>query len=312
MDRTSRLYRFLKRCETPPRGSRTWLLLGMAYDILLILLGRILCRSRRGEFILVPPFSMGDVLLLYRSFPELKAANGLSDPTILAAGNLLPVIRSLGMGKAEALPQWKIIAMCKAVLFAPDRFGNIVLSQAWHFMDVRELRPDAELGSLPLRLREQTREFLFPDPAMEGKCMILSPYEQTFLSIGEPQLPREFWEELAAALQSRGYTVFTNCDGKKELPIRGTRVFFPPLGELSGAVEYAGSCIAVRSGFCDWASSAPTAKQAVLYPSRSFRTRFSMAAVWGREDVTELVYDLEDLTGLRADLLGLFVGGGAS
>ena len=119
---------------------------------------------------------------------------------------------------------------------------------------------------------------------MRGRSMVLSPYEQTFLSVGEPQLPDSFWIALAKELAELGYCVFTNCDGRKELPIEGTRVFFPPLRELAGAVEYAGHCICVRSGFADWASSTRRARVTVLYPS----VHFFSVLVWKRSGVKQM------------------------
>ena len=309
MNRNSYIYRFLKKCETPSENSQFWLFMSTVYNICLLMIGRLLiafeCR-KSSTYVLVAPFSMGDALLLYRSFAELESTNSVDEPIVLSAPTLASVLTKLGLKNNRAIPPWRIMAISKALLFTPDRFPNVVLSQPWHFLDIQHLNAETHLQSLPYTLSAETRKKLFPEPDMQNRCIILSPYEQTYLSIGEPRLPMSFWEDLAEELTRRGYVVFTNCDGERETAIRNTRVFFPPLTELSGALDYAGNCISVRSGFTDWASSTQTAKMVVLYPSENFHALYRMDVMWEKMNVIEIIYDLSKLQELHQKLIDSF------
>ena len=125
---------------------------------------------------------------------------------------------------------------------------------------------------------------------MHGKSVILSPYEQTASIYGLELLPLDFWNKLALRLKQKGFFVFTNCNGKTEKPIGGTIVFFPKMGELAGAVEYAGYCVSMRSGFADWISSANLKREVLLYPTRRYFEYYSIKMLWGKDSVLEFIY----------------------
>lgn len=298
MNRKNLLFRFLKKCEMPPIGSVFWHSISVAYNSFMICFGEILFHktlkgNKNDPFLLVPVFSVGDMLMLFRSLPILNQESGISSPTVIHASNLTYVAGELGYKKTLALPSWKIVPLCKAVLFYPERHLNVITTLPWHFFRIDGLKNTSSINTIPCCVSQKTLREYFPDPKMKGKTVILSPYEQSFTSKGELHLPISFWEELAADLKNKGYWVYTNCDGKTDLPIKGTRQFFPSFMELGGLVDYAGFCVCVRSGFVDWCSSAQNAKFVVLYPSQRFYERFNMRLVWGREDMCELIYDIE-------------------
>ena len=163
------------------------------------------------------------------------------------------------------------------------------------------------MKKIPCTASQKTLQKLFPDLKMKGNSVILAPYEQSFFAYGEKKLPVEFWEELATELKLQGKYVFTNCDGINEKPIEGTYHFFPQLKDLAGAVEYAGFCVVLCSGFSDWVSSAKLKKEVVLYPSHKYYVHFNRQAVWGKDSVWEKIYSKdENLTELVREVIFYF------
>lgn len=95
----------------------------------------------------------------------------------------------------------------------------------------------------------------------KGRTVILSPYA----AAGQSTLANtDFWTRLAAALQERGLTVFTNCAGNEQ-PIEGTRAVCPAYSELIPFLNHAGCLIAVRSGLCDIAATARRCRILLIY-----------------------------------------------
>lgn len=301
MNRQSILYKILKKCEMPPSGSHMWHLFSIFYNLFMVCLGKRLLseyvkHNNTDSFLLVPVFSNGDMLMLYRSIKLLEENNHIQSPTIMHVNYLVHAVSSLGFVNTISLPAWKIIPMCKALLFYSDIYKNVYNTLPWHIFRIKDVKDPSLITPISNKISDITIRELFPDVCMKDRSVILSPYEQSYINEGEEKLPSIFWEILAKELKKMGYWVFTNCDGVNELPVQGTQRLFPDLKDISGAVDYAGCCICVRSGFVDWCMGSKKASLLVLYPSITFYNRFNVRLVWNREDVHELIYNTTSKT----------------
>ena len=247
-------------------------------------------REAEGERILFPNLSNGDVLALYRGLEPLQRINHTKTTTIILDNGLKRTAKELGFGTVIPGSVYSMLPMSKAVLFRPSRYKKLIFSEPWHVFNLQAMIRDAGIRELPSSISEKTIEKVFGSSNCKGKCVILSPYEQTLTASGLPMLSTLFWETLAKKLKEKNLRVFTNCDGKKELLIPGTEVFFPPIREIPGGVDYAGYCVAVRSGFVDFSAYAGSARQVFFYPSEKFLEIFSMKYLKEQNPPLELVY----------------------
>lgn len=298
--RSTKLYRFLKKCETPSTDSSFWLVLNISFNISLVLFGRCLIRilnigNKSGsQYVLMSSMNMGDLLFLYRNLDLLRKENGFTQITIIADKVFLKPLQALTIDNIKIVPYWKIMAMDKAVQLYPDKYPYIVMSQPWYFHGLNSNNSLAEFRPIPCSVSKETIQQLFPKPEMQGNTVILSPYEQTVSFHGLELLPLSFWNNLSLRLKEKGFFVFTNCNGKTEIPIDGTNEFFPKMNELAGAVEYAGFCVSMRSGFTDWISSANLKREVILYPNRKYFEFFNMRTLWGKNSALEYIYNESD------------------
>ena len=295
-ERNTKLYSFLKKCEIPPNESYFWLVLNILFNVFLVLLGRCLMQiidsgnKQDSQYVLMSTKNIGDLPLLYRNLDELKNENNFSDVTIIADKMFIKPLQALEINNFKIVPFWVIMALDKIVQLYPDKYSNIIMSQPWYFFFFFFINTNALFRSLPNHISIETIQKLFVRPEMHGKSVILSPYEQTASIYGLELLPLDFWNKLALRLKQKGFFVFTNCNGKTEKPIGGTIVFFPKMGELAGAVEYAGYCVSMRSGFADWISSANLKREVLLYPTRRYFEYYSIKMLWGKDSVLEFIY----------------------
>ena len=300
-DHNSIIYKFLKKCEVPPRETRFWIFMNFIFNSLLIYLGRIIAfisypnKNNKTGYVLMSSMNMGDLLFLYRSLDLLKIANGFSNIVVLAAEKYRKPMEALGISEYRILPFWKIMSLDKLVQIDPTNHLNLAISMAWLFFGVEDIGRSELLRIVPCSISSESIHSLFPKKEMEGNSVILSPYEQSLRTFGEINLPWEFWTRLVIELKKRGYYVFTNCNGKDERKIDGTIAFFPSMGELAGAVQYAGYCVSIRSGFTDWICSAKLKREVVFYPSKKFYTYHNLHLLWGKKDALEFVYNMSNL-----------------
>lgn len=148
---------------------------------------------------------------------------------------------------------------------------------------------------------------LFEEWGLEkGRTVVLSPYSNTL-----SDLPMEFWEDLALELGGMGYCVVTNCGGKTEPAVRGTKGIFFPLDLAPQFVEAAGAFVGVRSGLCDVVSGA-SAKKAVLYDAGN---RFYMGSAFAYfslkdmelcDDALELEFHHDRIEDAKREILRYF------
>lgn len=315
-DHNSKIYKFLKKCEVPPRETRFWIFMNFIFNSLLIFLGKIIAsisypnKNNKTGYVLISSMNMGDILFLYRSLDLLKKANGFSNIVILAAEKYRKPMEALRISEYRILPFWKIMALDKAVQIDPANHLNLVMSVAWQFFGVENIGKGGVLRHLPCYITRESICSLFVEKGMEGNSVVLSPYEQSLRTFGETNLPWEFWIKLAVELKKRGYYVFTNCNGKDEKKIDGTFAFFPSMDEVAGAVQYAGYCVSIRSGFTDWICSAKLKREVVFYPSKKFYIYHNLNLLWGKQDAFEYIYDMSNIQiNKLADMTAAYISG---
>ena len=149
---------------------------------------------------------------------------------------------------------------------------------------------------------------LFADNNLKkGKTVVLAPYNYTL-----PKMSKLFWERLADSLLKKGYTVCTNCCGKKEKPVKGTVPVFFPYSSIVPFLEQAGAVVAIRSGLCEVISSA-SCKKVILYlegfkwNGRDNIDYFSLNGMGLCSDAEELTYkDRKTQLSLVDKISGLF------
>lgn len=100
---------------------------------------------------------------------------------------------------------------------------------------------------------------------VKEKSIILSPYANTLTSLNE-----KFWHLLVIKLKEYGFHVFTNVVGAEQ-PIAGTEKIEFGLSEANQVLEYAGTFIGLRSGFCDVIASSKC-KKIILYTNEVFES----------------------------------------
>lgn len=108
---------------------------------------------------------------------------------------------------------------------------------------------------------EEIRKIIKDYDLPKGKTILISPYSNTLF-----QFPVWFWRELSEKLKKVGYTVCTNCGSDNEKEIEGTKRIFLPYKNLQFFLEYAGTFIGIRSGFCDIISSINCKKIVLFQP----------------------------------------------
>ncbi|AGF58313.1 hypothetical protein B0P06_003372 [Clostridium saccharoperbutylacetonicum] len=129
---------------------------------------------------------------------------------------------------------------------------------------------------------EYVEELFAQNNLIRGKTVILSPYANTIV-----RLEDGVWEEIVEQLNQKGYKVCTNSVGAEEPPIEKSIPLEFPLEEAVSVIEYAGTFIGVRSGFCDLISNAK-AKKIVLYPDNQ-SLFFSIKEMGLSDDISEIV-----------------------
>lgn len=304
INRNSFIYKFAKKCEQPGDRSFFWLLMNYFYCAAMILLGRRHLKKihdRIPQFFLFSNFSAGDVRNFLDGIPLAKKANGfhVNDviPVVISE-NLKYACRNGILENTSFESQLTIISSCKAVLFEPEKYKNVIFNQPWNILNRRDMKKLPDLTDFKVFLSDSAEI----GPIGGKRAVILSPYEQSFKTLGINALDTVFWEILVQRLKSRRYEVYTNCNGRTEHPISGTRRIFPSLDQVSSTVNAFRYCVSIRSGFSDWAGEAKNAFHVVLYPNNSFYEKYNLKKSWNNNHVLELVYSgYEDSYDLLVD-----------
>ena len=118
-----------------------------------------------------------------------------------------------------------------------------------------------------------------------GKSVVLSPYAKSVAGIGNP-----IWQRIISYYKQKGYQVYTNVAGE-ENALPGTCALRVSLGQLQGAVEWAGTFIGIRSGLCDVIKEAKCRK-IVLFPDCYYSdTRWKVAEFFYLEGWENIVVE---------------------
>jgi hypothetical protein len=127
------------------------------------------------------------------------------------------------------------------------------------------LKPTAKF-SKPLQQSHKSilkaKRMLLSSGLKPGSTIIIFPNALSTIS-----LPKESWVRLVKGIKSRGFSVATSVTGN-ESGIPGSVPLHFSLDEAHSIVQAAGWFVAIRSGICDFLSSA-NCKKTILYPKYS-------------------------------------------
>lgn len=126
--------------------------------------------------------------------------------------------------------------------------------------------------------------------AKKGKSVLMAPYAVSLTSVSD-----YVWEELAARLAQRGYTVFTNCFNQSEVPIEGTEPVSFDIAETKAVLDYMGAFVGLRSGICDIISGL-SCRKVIIYPDELSRNFYSLNGMGLCGDAVELAWINADIT----------------
>ena len=121
-----------------------------------------------------------------------------------------------------------------------------------------------------------------------SKTVLLNPYT----SGGAVQeIPIEIYEELAARLKQKGFSVATIIGNTSQKPVNGTQGIITSLAEAWHLVRWSGWLIGTRSGFFDFVQLAGS-NIIVLYDSQyKLREIFSLKSHSKNRNVNEYVWE---------------------
>lgn len=176
----------------------------------------------------------------------------------------------------------------KRYLYA-DEYQQITFNEMFLY-DVFDLPYQTERKRIEVDYQSGYAECLFKELGLKPhQTVIIAPYAGSFV----PEMGIDVWEEIAAGLVQKGWTVATNCSGDKEKHVPGTVPIWFPYQEAVQVLEYAGGFIALRSGLCDIVSQAKC-KMVILYESGFNAARyeyFSLKKMGLNPDAAEFIYE---------------------
>lgn len=91
-------------------------------------------------------------------------------------------------------------------------------------------------------------DILKSHPMEKGKTVLLNPFTS---GVAVKELDAGFYEELAAALKKKGFTVLTLLASESQQPVKGTEAVMTTLAEAWNLAQWCGWVIGTRSGFFD-------------------------------------------------------------
>ena len=306
------IYKFAKKCEKPGK-SLIWNTCNYFFRVLLIVLGRVIynkiCSEYPSKHIIVQPArSIGDGLHFgyFKSYLYNYLNIKEEDCILIIPDNTTMVYKALGIKHYVPLKMWQVVALNAFCSFYESSKHNSTNVGRWMFFDYQmscnqKLKPDYHCISKSANIQEIKQSFSSIKCEI-GRTVVLSPYEKSVTVQKEKRLDSDFWYKLAEELKRRGYNVCTNCKGDvDEPPIPGTCAFYPSLANAEKAIELAGTCVAVRSGFVDFIGNT-AGTLIILYPSEGFLNAYKIPIL--TDNHYEYVYDnLSD-----ADLMEKVIG----
>lgn len=287
-----------------------------------------------SKVFLCPYTGTGDIYLIGTFWKQYCQINNIDDYIfVVITGACAKVAKMFNIKNIIVLPQKKQSEyLIKAYKLFPEMVDLKILNDSWgevHTNPIQWFRGYKGLHftemfkkyvfDLPDEVPPQHPEFknadeeiteIFQENNLQyNKTVVLSPYSNTLAD-----LPDELWIEVADILKQKGFVVCTNCNGKTELPIKGTNAVFFNLDIAPQFIEKAGYFIGVRSGFCDVISGS-TAKKIILYAPKN---KFYMASAFGyfslkemglSSDVIEIQFDLQNKKRNFTHILDIFKEG---
>ena len=149
---------------------------------------------------------------------------------------------------------------CKRYLYA-DNYPQITFNEMFLY-DVFDLK-DGKMKLPSISTCGDYIDKIFSEyNLIPGRTVLLAPYAGSFIS----EVNLEIWNRIADMLMNKGYTVCTNCFGKEEQPVSGTKSLAISYNDCINFLNIAGGFIGIRSGLCDIISSS-SAKKMIIYES---------------------------------------------
>lgn len=239
--------------------------------------------GKNATFILLNSV-MGDCYLSMLCMREYIAENNIANPVLLGWGVCEKIVNLFDGYQFVRIDRESRIAIEAYWAFAGEKKSHLKILSIWdfelHFNRCRIRFAEAfhfmdTYTAFVFHLKEKKfdkPEFycenlndLFAEKSLQpGKTVVLSPYAYSILQ----QPPAVFWQELADYLREKGYSVCVNINPEREVnPVSDAPDMTFTLKESVPVLEYAGTLIAMRSGFCDVTSSADCRK-ILFYPMR--------------------------------------------
>lgn len=229
---------------------------------------------------------IGDNYLFARYYREYIEAHNISNPVCIGTKATGKISGLFQLDKFHQVDREAIVALEFLYMFAGDEINNIKILQIWEFQfhfnrerirfDERFVFSDtykyyvyglsddakAEKPFFESNIEKYNNEF--EKKKLEpGKTVILSPFAYSI----NIQPPKGFWEKLINELRKNGLSVCINVNNEKEESYFDAPAICFEIKESGSVLEFAGTFIGMRSGFCDVTSSAKCRK-IILYPKR--------------------------------------------
>lgn len=243
-------------------------------------------RREYGEnaYILVFHGPLGDNYFFSLFYLQYLQENGISNCVCLGVASTERINKLFGLPNFRRLEKEELLALEYLYMFLGEKLKRVKILQIWdftfhfnrcrirfdrrfNFMDtyrdyIYHLQKNREPIQPTFCMQPEKITAVFRSLGMEkGKTIIISPYAYS-ISL---QPPQRFWIRLIERLKEKGMKAVLNINPESEENFSSVPALTFPIEESVPYLEYAGSFIGMRSGFCDITSSA-ICKKILLYP----------------------------------------------
>lgn len=225
------------------------------------------------------PFeALGDICFVMSYLPHFLSVHEIGCCVVSVIGQACAqVVGLFGDYPVETLSQKEMDEVIQAALYTDDKNAFIAHQDRPYVVNLHKA---LSVRCIPLEqiyccgvfgLPKETKPhrptcwkpYKDMDKIQKGKAVILSPYAKSVAAF-----PAGIWKQIVEDYTEQGYQCFTNVIGD-EKPLVGTLSISPKIDEIQPLVEYAGTFIGIRSGFCDVLRYADCLKIA-LYPDYNY------------------------------------------
>lgn len=249
---------------------------------------KLACKYGKDTAILVHGWpGMGDIFLLHEYLQYFLREHKIKKYVVAVQGKAAKqVVQLFGIKQVEVLSEQEKNALVSFKMFTMESVSGLIILhhdppmmhirigsrlQGMHRTTTKDMLLCACLGLKDSGIEQSAhpafetnrtyiQQLFKKNHLIPHRTVILSPYvhscQQTF--------PMQTWVRLAVTLKELGFSVCTNCAGKEELPVKGTKALCFPLKYSVPVLEMAGYFIGMRSGFCDVAGMAKC-KKYIIY-----------------------------------------------